>query len=101
MVLRAEKKSGKDQLPLFCGSNLTLIRTTNRASCKLNREEHDDRTAEVLAKRRLGFDAIRKRWHNLYLNSLCLQCRIEEAINRFQCIVSELYGFFLHLRAEI
>ncbi|KAK6758100.1 hypothetical protein RB195_015737 [Necator americanus] len=48
------------------------------------REEHDDRTAEVLAKRRLGFDAIRKRWHNLYLNSLCLQCRIEEAINRFQ-----------------
>ncbi|EYC29027.1 hypothetical protein Y032_0007g3548 [Ancylostoma ceylanicum] len=48
------------------------------------REEHDDRTAEVLAKRKLGFDAIRKRWHNLYLNSLCLQCRIEEAINRFQ-----------------
>ncbi|WKY12908.1 hypothetical protein Q1695_004043 [Nippostrongylus brasiliensis] len=48
------------------------------------REEQDDNSSEVVVKRRLGLDAIRKRWHNLYLNSLCLQCQIEDAINRFQ-----------------
>ncbi|KAE9417426.1 hypothetical protein Angca_008545, partial [Angiostrongylus cantonensis] len=53
---------------------------------QLFREESDEisTSAEVAARRKLGLDAIRKRWHNLYLNSLCLQCRIEEAINRSQ-----------------
>ncbi|EPB74914.1 hypothetical protein ANCCEY_05976 [Ancylostoma ceylanicum] len=64
------------------------------------REEHDDRTAEVLAKRKLGFDAIRKRWHNLYLNSLCLQCRIEEAINRFQEFVLFCFVCIRHNNPE-
>ncbi|KAK5966291.1 hypothetical protein GCK32_001595 [Trichostrongylus colubriformis] len=48
------------------------------------KEEQDGNSAEVISRRKLGLGAIRKRWHNLYLNSLCLQCRIEDAINKFQ-----------------
>ncbi|KAK6016047.1 hypothetical protein OSTOST_18474, partial [Ostertagia ostertagi] len=50
----------------------------------VHRREQQEDSSEVVSRRKLGLGAIRKRWHNLYLNSLCLQCRIEDAINRYQ-----------------
>ncbi|KJH52372.1 hypothetical protein DICVIV_01464 [Dictyocaulus viviparus] len=53
----------------------------NRLYQQFKEEQDDISTTEVLSRRELGLEAIRKRWLNIYLNSLCLQYQIEEAIN--------------------
>lgn len=47
------------------------------------KDDHDSDSSEE-EKRKTCVDAIRKRWHTIYLNSLSLVCRIEELINHQQ-----------------
>ncbi|CAP36271.1 LOW QUALITY PROTEIN: Protein CBG18943 [Caenorhabditis briggsae] len=53
---------------------------------RLNRQLKDDHDTDSIEeeRRKTCVDAIRKRWHTIYLNSLSLVCRIEELINHQQ-----------------
>ncbi|KAF1751376.1 hypothetical protein GCK72_017930 [Caenorhabditis remanei] len=53
---------------------------------RLNKQLKDDNDSDSLEeeKRKTCVDAIRKRWHTIYLNSLSLVCRIEELLNHQQ-----------------
>lgn len=54
----------------------------NRLNKQLKDDHDTDSTEEE--RRKTCVDAIRKRWHTIYLNSLSLVCRIEELINHQQ-----------------
>lgn len=54
----------------------------NRLNKQL-KDDHDTDSSEE-ERRKTCVDAIRKRWHTIYLNSLSLVCRIEELINHQQ-----------------
>uniref|UniRef100_A0A1I7UMR4 KASH domain-containing protein n=1 Tax=Caenorhabditis tropicalis TaxID=1561998 RepID=A0A1I7UMR4_9PELO len=53
---------------------------------RLNKQLKDDNDTDSIEeeRRKTCVDAIRKRWHTIYLNSLSLVCRIEELINHQQ-----------------
>ncbi|CAI2354009.1 unnamed protein product [Caenorhabditis sp. 36 PRJEB53466] len=54
----------------------------NRLNKQLKEDNDVDSTEEE--RRKTCVDAIRKKWHTIYLNSLSLVCRIEELINHKQ-----------------
>lgn len=90
LELESRLKEGGGLTKLLADQQILQLEIQSEGQALINRlyqqfrGEQEDISAEVLSKRKLGLDAIRKRWHNLYLNSLCLQCRIEDAINRFE-----------------
>nr|CDJ83862.1 uncoordinated protein 83 [Haemonchus contortus] len=86
--LEERLKDGAGLTKLLSDQQILQLEIQSEGQALINRLNQqfkkDEDSSEVLTRRKLALCAIRKRWHNLYLNSLCLQCRIEDAINRFQ-----------------